>query len=315
MRLNVQNAQWRPIMVGTLRPLEGAVTTAETTAELAALLLRSRNPDGGWAYYAGKTSRLEPTCWALLALKRPAAADIAVDALRNWPARDGLLLERRDGEPNYAFHGLALLTLQACGVEHAAGNGALIAGMQRARGLTFERSPFFRQDNSLVGWSWIEGTFGWVEPTAWCLLALKKVLLAPGAQVDRSRIDQAERLLVDRTCQPGGWNYGNSNALGQELPPYVATTAIALLAMQDRRDDPAVQRSLAYLEDQATTERSGVSLALAIEALRVYERPGEGVTTALMQQLPVTLALANQAALATALHALRTDHAHAAFTL
>jgi hypothetical protein len=31
-------------------------------------LLSGTNPDGGWAYYHGHASRLEPTCWALLAL-------------------------------------------------------------------------------------------------------------------------------------------------------------------------------------------------------------------------------------------------------
>ena len=31
-------------------------------------LLETRNGDGGWGYEPGRTSRLEPTCWALLAL-------------------------------------------------------------------------------------------------------------------------------------------------------------------------------------------------------------------------------------------------------
>ena len=31
-----------------------------------------------------------------------------------------------------------------------------------------------RQDGSLQAWSWVDGTFSWVEPTAWCLLLLKK---------------------------------------------------------------------------------------------------------------------------------------------
>ena len=35
---------------------------------LRTALLSGRNQDGGWPYYAGKTSRLEPTCAAFLAL-------------------------------------------------------------------------------------------------------------------------------------------------------------------------------------------------------------------------------------------------------
>ena len=67
----------------------------DTAGDIADLLVRGRNADGGWGYFAGKASRLEPTCWALLALAgRPGAPGDAAP-LRAWPARDGLLLERR----------------------------------------------------------------------------------------------------------------------------------------------------------------------------------------------------------------------------
>jgi hypothetical protein len=293
------------------------VKTAVTTRnELADLLLRARNADGGWGYYAGKKSRLEPTCWAVLAL-RGQAASVDAAALRTWPSAEGLLLERHDGAPNYAFHALALLTLHACGAEHASGNATLAAAMQRAQGLTFEDSPYFRQNNKLVGWSWVAGTFGWVEPTAWCLLALKKWARVPGALADAGRIDQAERLLLDRICKPAGWNYGNSNALGQDLQPYVPTTAVAMLAMQDRQSDPAIERSVQFLEEQALSERSGSSLSLAAQALAVYQRPetAAAVRTALLEQLPVTMALGNHAVLASALCALQPDEANVAFRL
>ena len=52
----------------------------------------------------------------------------------------------------------------------------------------------------------------------------------------QERLEQAERLLFDRQCAGGGWNYGNSEVLGQKLHAYVPTTALALLALQDRRD-------------------------------------------------------------------------------
>jgi hypothetical protein len=285
-----------------------------SVGELSGFLRQGRNGDGGWGYYAGKASRLEPTCWALLAL-RGEQANTDATVLAQWPTRDGLLLERQGGDSNYAFHGLALLTLLARGQDHSLGNANLAAGMERVKGLTFEDSPYFRQDNKLIGWSWVAGTFGWVEPTAWCLLALKKWARVPGAQADAGRIDQAERLLLDRVCKPAGWNYGNSNALGQDLQPYVPTTAIALLAMQDRRADSTIARSVTFLEEQALSERSGSSLALAAEALSVYRRPAASVRKALVDQLPVTVAFANHAAIATALCALRTDHADTAFTL
>lgn len=278
--------------------------------ELAQLLLRGRNADGGWGYYQGKASRLEPTCWAVLALNGDTASADLGAALRTWPARDGLLLERHGGEPNYAFHGLALLVLRACGLEHVAGTATLARALEKVKGKAFADSWISRQDNSLQGWSWIADTFSWVEPTAWCLLAMKRWI---GNEVhrDRARILEAERLLMDRAMLTGGWNYGNSNMLGRELIAYVPTTAVTLLAMQDRRSDPSVERGLAYLVMHATTERSASALALASLALQAYDLPFETVRAALIRQLPISAAMGSQAAIATALYALRIGDAHA----
>ncbi len=91
------------------------------------------------------------------------------------------------------------------------------------------------------------------------------------------RIDEAERMLLDRVCQTGGWNYGNSNVLGQELHAYVPTTALALLALQDRREHPAVQKSLEYLDRQRLSEPAGMALALTSICLRVYGVPAVDV--------------------------------------
>jgi hypothetical protein len=128
-------------------------------------------------------------------------------------------------------------------------------------------------------------------------------------------VSEAERLLLDRSCLSGGWNYGNSNMLGQELRPYVSTTAIAMLAMQDRVAHPVVERSLDYLENHATSERSGATLALSLLALRACGRRYDGVQAALIDQLSVTTAFRNHAAIALASYALGPEQAHAAFTL
>ena len=221
-----------------------------TTRDLTDLLIAGRNGDGGWGYYQRKTSRLEPTCWAVLALTAIGhdGAPAAGAVLAHWPVRDGLLLEHAGGEPNYAFHALALLALHAAALEHRSGNGALLDGLQRVKGIAAEPSPFNRQDNSIQAWSWIDDTFSWVEPTAWCLLALKTCAQPWHARLDAGRLRDAERLLVDRSCRGGGWNYGNSNMLGKELVPYVPTTAVALLALRDRGNEPVVTEGLAFLE-------------------------------------------------------------------
>src|SRR5262245_20520633 len=248
---------------------------ASETSKLADVLTRGRNADGGWAYYPRKTSRIEPTCWVALALSRGGDATTGfVDSAARWLASrqriDGLLDDLTGGSPNLAFN--ALTALSVPGTPPWSGEPArdLFAALARTKGIGSKNANAFRQDNTLQGWSWVEGTFSWVEPTAWCLLALKKSpsLLPPGER--SARIDEAERLLLDRVCQTGGWNYGNSNVLGKELQAYVPTTALALLALQDRREHPAVQKSLEYLVEQRLSEPAGMALALTSICLRVY---------------------------------------------
>jgi len=282
---------------------------ARAVSALGERLLSSRNADGGWGYYPGKASRLEPTCWALVAL-----GDAPADVLRRWPQEDGLLLERRDGAPNYAFHGLALLALLDRGLDHEAGNATLISSLQRVKGTALPDRGINRQDNSIQAWSWIAGTFSWVEPTTYCLLALKKARRA-GLPVDESRIADGDRLLFDRVAIEGGWNYGNSNMLGQELPAHVPTTALGLLAVQDHGAHDAVRKSREYLERDVLSERSSLALGLSLVALRVHGRPVDAVSTALRAQTGTTLGLGNLHAAALALYALRTDHADAAVAL
>jgi hypothetical protein len=279
--------------------------------DLANLLSAGRNADGGWGYYRHKKSRLEPTCWAVLAL---AVLEPGVGtALAHWPTREGLMLERAGGDANYGFHGLALLVLHAVALQHRQGNLTLVDGLQRVRGVSLEPSPINRQDNSIQGWSWIDDTFSWVEPTAWCLLALKTCAQKWQAHIDPVRIRDAERLLVDRSCRGGGWNYGNSNMLGKDLMPYVPTTAVTLLALRDRSSEPVVTEGLTFLERHATSERSAMALALAARALRAHGRDTSAVRAALRNQLPITAALGNHAAAAAALYALTNDDEPSAF--
>jgi hypothetical protein len=274
-------------------------------------LLHARNADGGWGYQAGQASRLEPTCWASLALGNTLEHKV----LEQWSCVEGLLLERHGGAPNYAFHGQALTVLRALNLEHAAGNRTLLAALQRVKGTALPASRINRQDNSLQAWSWIDGTFSWVEPTAWCLLALKQWSATPGAVGDRTRIVVAEQMLLDRCCAKGGWNYGNANMLGQDLKPFVPTTALALLSLHDRQSLPEVARSVALLEREATSERSGTALALALMALRAYGRSADAVRDTLVAQLPTTLNLGKIASAAMSLYALNEAHSHAAVVL
>jgi hypothetical protein len=276
-------------------------------AALRRFLLAGRNADGGWGYTPGKASRLEPTCWALLALP-----DLDATALTTWPAADGLLQERRGGDTNFAFHALALLTLAARGREHASGNAMLAARLESSKGIQLDPARINRQNNQLQGWSWIAGTFSWVEPTAWALLALKKRASA-GQRVDSSRLNEAEALLVDRCCEGGGWNYGNANMLGKELRPYVPTTAAALLALQKGAPSAAavVGKSVAYLDRSATSEPSAAALSLSALALTAYGHQAEAVRALLADHSHRAVDLGQQLGAAMALYALQADKADA----
>ena len=243
-------------------------------------LLDARNVDGGWGYEASRTSRLEPTCWALLALREP--REDADRLLAAWPSRGGALVEHREGLANWSFHALAVSTRLALGEASAVELHPLAKALTDARGVAAKSSPTQRQDNSLQGWSWVDETFTWVEPTAWALLALKmcraKRIAVAGSD---KRILDGEAVLRDRLCVTGGWNYGNSNVFGTDLPAYIPTTAIALLALQDCAGEAFVERSLDYLDEHAASYPSTRALALTTLALRRHGRSTTRVESAL----------------------------------
>jgi hypothetical protein len=111
-----------------------------------------------------------------------------------------------------------------------------------------------------------------VEPTAYGLLALKKLRPSLRATEVAEQIDEAERLLADRMCDGGGWNYGNSVVYGVAVPPYPDTTALALIALQDRRIDSISRRSLDALATMLEQVESGLSLGWAILCFGLHGR-------------------------------------------
>jgi hypothetical protein len=273
-------------------------------------LLACANAGGGWGYNPGHASRLEPTCWALLALlpNHPALGgnmSVHLDFLQGSQRRDGLFVEAavsKEDRPNLAFNALAAILLEHHHMGASVSRDLVVSALIQHKGIKFEPSEINRQDNGLQGWGWIDGTFSWVEPTAWCLLALKK---ASTRSADaRARIQEAERVLIDRCCAAGGWNYGNSNMLGQTLLPYMSTTATGLLAMQDRRQDPCVVRSIEYLVQHRVSEQSAMALGLTLIALRVLDHPHDDVRDRLLAQWDRTGFLGNVHLTALALYAL-----------
>lgn len=264
---------------GRGRPVDPWYTaTVADIPQMRQRLLDAVGADGGWAYYPDKASRIEPTAWALLALGVTGQDEPTRQAALDWLAslrhQNGLLVDPGATHPNAAWNGVALLML--AGLEDpaaAALAGRIADGLLQIKGIALRPDPTVRQDNTLQAWSWMEGTFSWVEPTAWCLLGLKKYAVAGRSALFEARVQEAERLVIDRACQPAGWNYGNGAVLDQDLRPYVPTTALALLALQDHPDEPVVTRGIEWLAEHSLSEPSAMALGLASLSLGVFGRP------------------------------------------
>jgi len=138
--------------------------------------------------------------------------------------------------------------------------------------LLFPERKAVQLDPDLVGWPWYPDTFSWIEPTSYSLMALKSRRADLRGRHARARIDEAERMILDRECLGGGWNYGNSRVLDEELWPYPDTTALALIALQDFSRPEALERSLAALEAMIQDRVSVLGLALAVLALQLHGR-------------------------------------------
>jgi hypothetical protein len=300
-------------------PTTARCRTTELASRLREILLAGRNADGGWGYYPGKASRLEPTCWTLLSLLQDggpedaAVVDEGLRLLARWQRADGLIAEPLL-PPNLAFNGLASLVFASIGPSvssvRAAANShdRLLAAIVATEPLTVGRlalllRPANPQDDSLVGWSWTPGAYAWVEPTALCLTALKR-RTGPRAERVQWRIEQAEKMLFNRQCQSGGWNAGNAESLGQPLRAYVPTTALAVLALQDRGESTSVKRAERYLIEGWRREPTGMALALTVVALHALRLPTDDLALALADAGARTGMVMNQAVIGMVRYAL-----------
>ncbi len=203
----------------------------------------AQNPDGGWGYFPGKESALEPTAYALLALADEPRARTAVECgcrlIRSWEmATGGWRGLQRVPEAHWATS--LVITLHSVLGVNDASTGRAIDWLVATRGA--ETRPVARLaawlsphtvefDASLSGWPWRTGTSSWVEPTAHALMALGRVARRNEHAGLEERIAMGQRMLLDRRCRDGGWNYGNRRVLGADLPSHPETTALALMAL------------------------------------------------------------------------------------
>jgi hypothetical protein len=131
-----------------------------------------------------------------------------------------------------------------------------------------------RFDPDKFGWPWFPDTVSWVVPTAFAIPALNQLTCSCGGfDLAQLRIDRGIAMLIDRACPHGGWNAGNGVVYGTAVAPHPDDTAIVLVALRDRPQEPVVQTSVAYLERTALALTAPWSLAWSILALAARRRP------------------------------------------
>ena len=256
------------------------------TNTLLRFLLEAQNSDGGWGAKREKQSNTEATSLTLLALHAindPTLTN-SIDRGLDW------LAERQLADGSWPLTPLLevgswvtplTVFVTAFFEQHrqrALRGAAWLLGQRGSKPGWFTawrhrwapQTMPIRLDPSLDGWSWTPNAFSFVEPTAYALIALKK--LAPFLQQTNAaeRIRQGELLLYDRICKGGGWNCCGSEVLGKDLLPYPDTTAIALIALQNNRTTDTNQQSLSALRKMLTQVQSGLALSWSILCLALY---------------------------------------------
>jgi len=135
--------------------------------------------------------------------------------------------------------------------------------------LSFNKKPITLNED-FIGWPWTPGTFSWVEPTSYFLIALKQIRsYLAGTNVDE-RVKQGESMIYDRMCNGGGWNYGNSAVYGEDLWPYPDITALALIALQNHRNKRENRDSFVALKKMMKDGNSGLALSWSAICYEIY---------------------------------------------
>jgi hypothetical protein len=242
-----------------------------SSSELAPLVRRLASfisHEGGLPYYRGGSASAEPTVLALLAFSAVEASGEFSKGPLSWVVG----LQNADGSVGIdAGHrnqgiwltGPSAVAFHRYGLREA--RDRALDFVLALKSVTVANDSNIRQDNTIVGWPWVPGTFGWVEPTAWAVAALGAAGLA-----GHPRAVEGRRFLLDRQIPSGGWNYGNPGINDTELLPFWDTTGLALAALRGRVDAGPVRPSIALLEKGQERIESLCGLAWATLGLESY---------------------------------------------
>ncbi len=226
---------------------------------------------GGWSYRTGSPAAAEPTALVCLAMIRHG---IRPDHWQHGLTMLARVQEKHGGIPSAPVADspcwptgltIAAWTAQSEKPDHEHRHSVARAAqwLIHTRGRAAPLRPDITGHNSqLQGWSWVENTHSWLEPTAYGVLGLRAV-----GKDHHPRTLEAVALLRDRMFSSGGWNYGNTRVLGRTLRPFPGTTGIVLTALAGERDIASIDPSIQYLHGELQHVRSPMSLAWGVIGL------------------------------------------------
>ena len=231
-------------------------------------LRNTQHSNGGWGFRVGGQAFTEATALGLLDMAGEGSSrDAAVRWLLAGQHRDGGWgVSHADGESGWTT-AWAVWALAASGVTDGVSRGA--AWLLGHRSVPVRIPPSIsRLDGTLVGWSWTPSTFGWIEPTALALLAIR----ASGA-ADGGALAAGRAMLLDRACTGGGWNYGNTTMVANEVAATIPETSLVLMALfagDPKLSDPRIPAGLDYLRRGIDPLPGALSLAWSVLALSAW---------------------------------------------
>ena len=211
-------------------------------------------PDGGLPYLRGKATAGEPTVLAIAA-----GLPVDLDAIGRLDLGWARYLL-----PAALSRTPAGKAMSDAAVEWILGRYGVPTGNDRV---------VVDMDGTIPGWSWVENTSSWVEPTSYAIISL----VAAGRE-SSPRVTDGRALLVDRQCDDGGWNYGNPAVFGAVQDSDLVPTGWATLALDPGtpRDNGAA-RMLSAIAHPSTS-----SLARAILARQACSADLSGLAEGLL---------------------------------
>lgn len=239
--------------------------------------LRALHVANGWGYRSGALPATEPTVLASLALLAVAPDDASTAAMAHESADWIASIQQADGgvgvsealiQPCWPTSWALVLW---CILRETGPAGRAADCLLRQQGVCFTKSANspLGHDTTIPGWSWVDGTHSWLEPTALAVISLRKAGFG-----SHERVARGLDLIRDRAIPEGGWNFGNNVVFGASLRPKPGSTALALLALAGAESwTPMIEKSVAYLQGSLNRVRSAQSLGLGLLALSAWSAP------------------------------------------